>query len=195
MGVDNKASERREYLRELEELVAEICAEFYRYNVQYNSSKPIGIINSFYNTNNYHRYWEGSYKPICMEFREILKWCDSCMDRLDKVHQKEYELWARNNPEEWEMRNNAKTERERQEVVARKFQDLEDQTRRAQQRAIAAENRAADAEVAAKWAQQRAADAESRAAQAEIQARNAQDAAARAGSAARWAQLEVWNQD
>lgn len=52
MGVDNKSHAGREYLSRIEMLLAETCAEMYRYGLRYNASEPIEMINRFYNTNN-----------------------------------------------------------------------------------------------------------------------------------------------
>ena len=164
------------YLQELEELLAQVSAECYRYTIPDNAMASLSDINSFYDTNNYW-YWEGvhrntkrSVKWFVSKFRLILERLNERLDVLDEIHKEEHERWATSHPEEYAARKRAKEQRialERAALMAEA----------ANARASAAEKKAFSAEKRAKEAEERAASAEAAATSAEAAAADAINAA------------------
>lgn len=159
MVIDKKRIDKYEYLGELEDLLAVVCAELHRYGVKYNAAIPLSLINQFYSIDNHYKYWQNSRWPA-KEFGRILAYCDSAMDKLDKIHEAEYDVWREENPAEWKQRNDAKLEREKQEVLEQKLKSLAARTADAERRALAAERFAEDAASLAEAAERKAAAAE-----------------------------------
>lgn len=157
-----------QYGRELvfiENLTANVAAEFYRYGKKVDLSKCIAEINTFY-SEKYVMRWEGlsrwkKYgKAFDAKFEYILEELHSKLDALDVVHQSEFMAWQQENPVAYAERVKLIQDREqhvattiRLEQNKREIQAAKAEAEASKQAAIAAERRAAAAEAAARDAE------------------------------------------